>query len=243
MTGVRIDASKLKESFDRHRASPHVSVDDYVRSRQLALAEKVQARQRVYLDKNYWILLRDAAMQRSGPQAARVLLARLRERVKTAEAVCPISETLFIELMKQSDLETRRATACLIDELSEGVTLIPQPTRVATEVAHFIHSRARRNVYPIERLVWTKLSNVLGVQHPVNQAVDAGEMRVIQKAFLDHMWGCSLVEMVDLLSGATRGSSAEIASRRSTDTGKPLSTCVRRADWAHTAKPRVFSRS
>jgi hypothetical protein len=200
MAPVKIDPSKLHESFDRHRTSPGVSIDQYVRSCQLALAEAVLAKQRVYLDKNYWILVRQAAMQRPASEAAHSLLASLRQRVKSGITICPISESLFIEMMKQSDLETRKATASLIDDLSEGVTLIPQPTRVATEVAHFIHSQGGRSVYPLENLVWSKLSYVLGVQHPVSEAFDPAEMRVIQKAFFDHMWQCSLVEMVDLLA-------------------------------------------
>lgn len=202
MPPVKSDPSKLRESFDRHRASPEVSIDQYVRSCQLALAEAVLAKQRVYLDKNYWILVREAAMQRPATETACSLLAGLRQRVKSGNTICPISESLFIELMKQSDLETRKATASLIDDLSEGVTLIPQPTRVATEVAHFIHSQAGHSVYPLENLVWSKLSYVLGVQHPVSKAFDPAEMRVIQKAFFDHMWQCSLVEIVDLVANS-----------------------------------------
>jgi hypothetical protein len=200
MSPVKIDASKLHESFDRHRALPEVSIDQYVRSRELALADSVLTKQRVYLDKNYWVLVREAAMGRTTPEAAHALLAGLRSRVTSGGSICPISESLFMELMKQSDLETRNATAELIDELSLGVTLVPHETRVATEIAHFIHSRAGRDVYPIETLVWSKLSYVLGVQHPVSEAFDPAEMRVIQKAFFDHMWQCSLVEMVGLLA-------------------------------------------
>ena len=37
----------------------------------------------------------------------------------------------------------------------------------------------------------------------MSAAFDPAEMRVIQKAFFDHMWECSLVEMTDLLAGAT----------------------------------------
>ena len=54
----------------------------------------------------------------------------------------------------------------------------------------------------IETLVWTKLSYVLGEQHPVNAAFNAGEALVMQKAFFDHMWDCTLVEMMDLLGNA-----------------------------------------
>jgi len=200
---VKIAADKMKESFERHRASPRISIEEHVRSRQLGLAQSVLAKQRVYLDKNFWILIREAAMGRRAPEAAHQLLHGLRQRAGGGEIVCPISESLFMELMKQSDPETRGATAQLIDELSGGVTLIPNDRRIATEVAHLIYSLAGRNVHAIETLVWTKLSYVLGEQHPVNRAFDAAETLVIQKAFFDHMWECSLAEMMDVLGDAT----------------------------------------
>lgn len=178
---MRIDPSKLKESFDRHRASPEVSIEQYARARQVELAQSVLAKQRVYLDKKFWILIREAAMQRPVADAAHTLLASLRQRVSEGDAICPISESLFIELLKQSDLETRRATAELIDELGKGVTLIAHPTRVATEIAHFIYAQAKRNVYPLEALVWTRLSYVLGEQHPATEAFDPAEMLVIRR--------------------------------------------------------------
>lgn len=199
---VKINSEKLKESFERHRASPHISIDEHVRLRQVALAQSILGKQRVYLDKKFWILIREAAMGRRAPEAAHRLLEGLRHRAGRGEIVCPISESLFLELMKQSDLETRRATAQIIDELSDGVTLIPNDRRIATEIAHFIYSRAWRNLHAIETLVWTKLSYVLGEQHPVNAAFDAAETLVIQKAFFDHMWACTLTDMMDLLGDA-----------------------------------------
>jgi hypothetical protein len=143
----KIDSAKLKESFERHRASPHVSIDEYVRSRQLALAQSILPKQRVYLDKKFWILVREAAMGRRVHETANRLLDGLRLRAGRGEIVCPISESLFMELMKQSDLETRRATAQVIDELSAGVTLIPNDRRIATEIAHYIYSLAGRSVH------------------------------------------------------------------------------------------------
>lgn len=197
---IKIDQTKLRESFDQHLASPEISTEQYVRSRQIALGQTVMTKQRVYLDKRYWIFMRDASMHRTSSESAHSLLASLRSRVKSNQTICPISESLFMELMKQTDLTTRKATAELIDELSNGVTLIPYPQRVATEIAHFIHSQAGLDVYPLETLVWTKLSYIFGIQHPVNDKLEPTEMRLLQKAFFDHMWECSLAEIVERLS-------------------------------------------
>lgn len=198
-----LDPLKLRQSFDEHRASPDISIDEYVRQCQVELGTSVMRKRRIYLDKKFWILLRDAALHRSELHNSHLLLAQLRSEVSAQRGICPISESLFMELMKQSDLTTRRATAGLIDELSLGVTLIPYHQRVATEMAHFMHVQAGIAVYPLEVLMWSKLSYVLGVQHPTNEAYPPEEMLVIQKSFLDHMWECELVEIIDRMASAT----------------------------------------
>jgi hypothetical protein len=196
-----MDHDAIRASFDKHRANPHVSIEEYVRERQIELGESVMARERVYLDKRYWIILRDSVLGRNADKFSPAILAGLRAKVKKKRSVCPISETVFIELLKQTDLDTRRATASLIDELSEGVTLLSYPERVATEIAHFLHSLRGVELYPLHTLVWTKLSYMLGVQHPTSQLFSESEQLVIQKAFFDQMWESSLSEMVDSLGG------------------------------------------
>ena len=66
-----------------------------------------------------------------------------------------------------------------------------------------MHSQAEINVYPLETLVWSKLSYVFGVQHPVTEAYEPAQMRLIQKAFFDHMWECSLLEIVNRLADSS----------------------------------------
>jgi hypothetical protein len=195
-----MDREKIRVSFETHRLDPDVTTEEYVRTRRIQLGKSVMGRERVYLDKRYWIILRDVALGRNDDQSAVELLAALRARVHSKQSICPISETLFLELLKQQDLHTRKATAVLIDELSEGVTLAPYPERVATELSHFFYLYGQRGeLHPLHDLVWSKLSYVLGVQHPTNTIFDENEERVIQKAFFDHMWECSLSEMVDLI--------------------------------------------
>ena len=121
--------------------------------------------------------------------------------------------------MKQSDPVTRGATAELIDELSCGITLSPEPTRVATEVAHFLHANVGHSVHPLEHLVWTKVPYILGVQHPVATAFPEDERLVIQKAFFDHLWEVSLSTMVETIGDAWPPASpfVDIADRLNRD--------------------------
>lgn len=182
-------SAKIADRFALHRATPQITVDEHARCRVIELGEWVMARDRIYLDKCFWIYLRGARMQALSPPGASDLLDTLVAGVAAGRLVCPISDALFLELMKQSDPVTRGATAELIDELSCGITLSPEPTRVATEVAHFLHANVGHSVHPLEHLVWTKVPYILGVQHPVATAFPEDERLVIQKAFFDHLWG------------------------------------------------------
>lgn len=197
-----VTPAQIADRFAYHRATPQVTVEQHVRRRVIELGEWVVARERVYLDKCFWIHLRAVRMNEPSLPGASALMASLAAGVSAGRLICPISDVLFLELMKQTDPATRFATAQLIDELSCGVALGPEPTRVATEVAHFFHANVGHSVHPLEQLVWTKVPFVLGVQHPVSPAFAPEEQLVIQKAFFDHLWEVPLSTMVETIGSA-----------------------------------------
>lgn len=210
-----VDAARIAESFEFHRAIPHVTIDEHVSRRVIELGGWVMARDRVYLDKCFWIHMRAVRTNAPCPAGAADLLRSLTSGVAAGRLICPISDALFLELMKQADPDTRGATAQLIDELSRGVTLSPVPTRIATEVAHFFHANVGHSVHPLECLVWTKVPYILGVQHPVATDLPEDEQLVIQKAFFDQLWEGSLSTMLGTMRTAWPVDSpyAELAGR------------------------------
>jgi hypothetical protein len=193
-------ANKESYGIKEHLASPDVSLGEHVRFRQHELGESLQSRRAVYLDQKFWIILRDvAANKRSAPDEI-ALLVLLKEEVALGTVFCPISESTFAELLKQEDLATRLATAQLIDELSLGVSLVAYDERIELELEHVVLSKAeKRDLVPIHRLVWSKLSYVLGHVHPANTGFDVEVETALQKAFFDHMWTLSLSEMMQAL--------------------------------------------
>ncbi len=91
----------------------------------------------------------------------------------------------------------------MIDELSLGVSLLSQPERVATELAHFFYSTQNgADVYPLRHLIWAKLPYVLGFIHPTETAFDAETQLAIQKAFFDEMWTIGLAQMIEMIDDA-----------------------------------------
>ena len=160
-------------------------------------------RRAIYLDLCFWILLRDA-MRTGKSDRGLQMLSKLRWLVKSGVAFCPISDSTFLELFKQTDSASRVATAELIDELSLGVTLVPFHLRVGTEIARYVYSsKPGASVYPLRELAWSKLSYVMGVVHPTKMPFDAATNLAVQKAFFDHMWdNVSLVQMCSHLGEA-----------------------------------------
>jgi hypothetical protein len=185
-------------NIDDHRKTPQISIDQHVRHRVIELGQRLAPRLPVYLDTKFWIILRKAALDPRKFEEGIELLNRLRSAVANGVISCPISESIFFELMKQSDAGSRLATARLIDELSLGVTLVPHQTRVATELARFLHLSefGEAALDPLNHLIWSKLTCVLGFVHPSVTPFDRDTELAVQKAFFDHMWTLTLEQMV-----------------------------------------------
>lgn len=183
-------------SIADHLAEPDINIGQHARRSQIALGQALAAKHAIYLDTNFWILLRNAS-KNTGNSKDKVLLDLLRTAVTNGVLFCPISQSIFVELVKQSDKSSRLATAGLIDELSSGVALLEEEMRLSTEIAYFLHANSgHTNLHPLEHLVWCKLSYVLGVLHPTNTVFDIRTERAIQKAFFDHMWTIPLCQFL-----------------------------------------------
>ena len=191
----------IASTIDFHRQQPDVTLAQYVREKRVQLGEEVSSKYRIYLDLRFWIFLRDVELGRNHNQDLIQLLYQINCLIDDGLAICPISETVFGELMKQSDHETRLATTKLIDRMSSGVTLIVNPERISQELSNAISSQAgAENLIPIDGLVWTKLTYIFGEIHPYQTPFSSSEELVIQKSFFDHMWDITLTEMMGYLN-------------------------------------------
>lgn len=190
----------IAASFDFHRANGHISIDRHVKRRVVELGRSIESRIPIYLDVNFWILLRDATLNSNRSDSGIELLRLLRQGVACGAAFCPASDAVFLELLKQADPSSRVAMARLIDDLSLGVTLLHGEARMGTEVVHFIHSFENdASLHPLHHLVWSKLSYVLGPRHPHSPQFDAETQLVVQKAFFDHLWNIPLATLIGMI--------------------------------------------
>jgi hypothetical protein len=183
--------------IDAHRANTEVSIDQHVERRVVALGRSLDDRTAIYLDTNFWIILRECAAGKRTDPAALELVHRLRTLVAEGKVFCPVSESHLLEFLKQDDMKSRLETARMVDELSLGVALLEHRMRMGTEVAHFVHAFKgdADDLHPLRHLVWSKLGYVLGFVHPSETGFDAETELAIQKAFFDQMWTTSFEEM------------------------------------------------
>jgi hypothetical protein len=194
------ESDQQRADFERHRAEPDVSVDDYLRRRQIELGRSLEGRRIVYLDMWVWNRISDHILKGTNDPSMAALHRRLLAEAAAGRVVCPVSESIFLELMKQSDPRTRMAAAEVIDALGGGACLMAPDTRINTEVAHWVYESATtKSLVPLDHLVWTVVPYVLGAMHPVDNRFPAAEQRVIQKAFIDRLWRTRLVDMVQTL--------------------------------------------
>jgi hypothetical protein len=188
-------------TLDYHLQHPEVSLERHFRNKALATADRVWARKIIYLDTRFWILLRDVSLGRSTAPLHQQMLNKLRVLVNEGKVICPINADTLTELLKQRDKTTRLATAKLIDELALGAALQSEDERVGTELVHCVKltQRGPDALEPLERLVWTAPSHVLGFIYPTLEPLPDDQMLACQKAFSDYIWDFAIADQMSIL--------------------------------------------
>jgi len=189
---------RFVDTFEKHRREHDKSLDSYIKERRLSLGQTISNKHKVYLDTNYWLLLRNLRLGRSCDPMIAKLAELLNDGVTSAKLICPISSDVFLEIVKQTDPETLNCTVGLIDTLSQGITVLSPEERRRIELLHWLrrHGAGEESCHEPTVFVWTKLAYVLGLTTPTHMPFSPGEELTIQKAFFDQMWEISLSDMI-----------------------------------------------
>ena len=182
-----------------HIENPNVSVETYVRQKRIELAHEIKPINKIYLDTNFWVRLRDARLGRGTGNDALNLLHILEKLTAKGIAICPISSDTFAEIFKQTDFNTLGVSAQLIDDLSKGVVLLSMKERIDLEVIHFVREKSKgvEHVYTLDEMVWTKIAYVFGFCTPTSKALPPDLDCAIQKAFFDQFWVITLADRLE----------------------------------------------
>lgn len=198
---------KAVDTIEHHLQNPEGSVEQYVRTKRLKLAEEMRGCLKIYLDTKYWILFRDVHLGRSASDEVKALLGTIETLVVQKKALCPISVDIFAEIFRQSDPKTFQATVKLVDDLSRGVTILEFGERLRLEAFHFIRSKTLgdKAVCALDELIWTKVAYVLGFVTPTSPNLADDVDRAVQKAFVDQLWVVTLTDIADILGTSATG--------------------------------------
>lgn len=177
-------------------------IDDYYRNKVINLSAELSSTKKIYLDTKFWINLRDYILGRSKIKQIKDIYNLLLDLSRKSIVICPTSQYVFFELIKQSDISTRNATAKLIDEFSKGIVISEEETRIATELKHYFDSKMyyENNVFPLNTLVWTKTVYLFGARDPYFHNLSFRENFEIQKAFIDHLWRFNYQKVLEFLN-------------------------------------------
>ncbi|EHK5111910.1 hypothetical protein I2702_004728 [Vibrio parahaemolyticus] len=186
-------------TMDYHRNNPDISLSDYYRSLRLKLASSISAKKKIYLDTKFWVLLRNGAMDPTSCNQEYYMLQLALKLVENGACIFPISEDVFLEVIRQTDEKTLLNTVRLIDLLSQGVSTLSYEERVQFELMHFWYSHLNQETYLPQEMVWTKLSYTMGFNSFTHAAISESENLIIQKAFTDQMWSISLTEKIEMM--------------------------------------------
>jgi hypothetical protein len=195
-----------RKAFEKHKASPEVSLKAYFAQRIRELQRELAGRKIIYLDTNHWINLRHVVLgsprEKPGYREILELLQRLHGQGRTC---CPISFLLFIELMKQSDPLTRLQTAKLMDQFSDGVCFQFPLEMARTELCHFLLSRVPNLPRQLKAWVWTKTGFMGGELLPTLPSTPDATNNLIQKAWTDLMWAVGLEQVLEVIDSFHSG--------------------------------------
>lgn len=181
----------------------HQSLLEYYTVLQLELSKKVLNKKIIYLDTKFWVLLRDGLLYPEKKILEKELLLLSESLFENGKCIFPITEDVFMEVMKQTDSTTLIATAQVIDKLSDGVILIDSKTRLHFEVRHFILTKQGKPFFETKHLVWSKLSYVLGFQSFYFPDFNPDDNLMFEKSFVDHVWDMTMTQYIQGIQSNT----------------------------------------
>lgn len=150
--------SKKKQDWRKEKTLREIyyrQVENLAR-KELSLNEYLRGRRLIYLDVNHWINLVRAMHGHQGTTTLYTnILTSIRDLQAKGKVCCPLSAPMIEELMFQEDLTSRKDTASLMDELSNGICLQYMETMARKEWSVHVW-KALKNDIAIASTIWTR---------------------------------------------------------------------------------------
>ncbi len=184
----------LKSRIDHHQCHPEQSLNEYKKEFDKQIEKDVSSRKKIYLDTYIWINMVKALHNKQKSSIYYDIFQILKFKVRAGILICPFSETLLTEVLKQSDLVSRRATAQVADVLSGNFCIKPFYYIVQCEVYN-LNLLLKGQYGTIESYKWSKAISLLGdLKLSANETTP--ESLVLQKCTYDVAQLTSIQEII-----------------------------------------------
>jgi len=196
---IEENARVFLERYAAHKGKS-MDVERHSNIMKMLAGKMIMSKKRIYLDTNFWIMLRNAEMG-CGKTGSEELLSICYDVSDKENVAFVTSQHVFLEVMKQSSDSTRLATCNVMDRLTKGYTLLSLADRWMWERTMMV----RKKFYGVEEdpalYVWGRGSCMMGSFHvdpslPPDSEIDKV---AFQKAFFDAGWVSSFSMMVSII--------------------------------------------
>ena len=163
----------------------NIDIDTYYKMIGLDSSDEMLSKHRVYLDMNFWIWMREAAAGNPRSDVIFKLWGKLSDLADRGKVVCPISYTVFKELLKQSP-ERRAKSSEIVDRLAGRYCIVNPQARLKFEVSHFVWKTliGVDAIKDVDRYVWMPISHLIGMPYPVDTNLDVDLRLKMQKSWI-----------------------------------------------------------
>lgn len=190
----------IAQTFQVHEKGHALSASRYLQYKHQELHAFLKRRKLIYLDTNHWINLRHVLLKSDKLRPEYVSIFQLLLKLEKEEKiVCPLSHALFCELMKQSNSDTRLATARIMDVLSHGVCFQKPDEVHKIQFKRFaLQAVLGASAPTFEEWLWTKVGYMNGEMFPVHSGYSPEINNWLQKVSIDMYWNLPLQHFAEL---------------------------------------------
>jgi hypothetical protein len=174
-------------------------IDDLIRLNKIQLGIRLRLKLKVYIDINIWIRLRECFVGSPKNREYQYLYELLIDLVNHGKVVCPISQRIFTELLKQDDYNSRINTAKVIDKLSQCFTILSEPEREQAELFYFVRVKilGQNNIIPVDDFIWSNVAYVFGTFIIEDENIPKKILDKLQKDIFNKLLGITLEEIIE----------------------------------------------
>jgi hypothetical protein len=178
---------------------PEISLGEHVASARQNLNKELENKKFIYLDTMFLIYFRDFELGRNQrlPKNFSRFHQALKKGIEDETIICPISEHLVAEVLRQSDDQTRAQTLQVLGGLSQNIGFLSSDEVQLLELSRLLSRNHNSPPDKYEKVSpWTKAFDCFGVLYPERGSnfLDEKTRNALQKATFDRMWEMSLVE-------------------------------------------------